>query len=319
MSRATLAKLRDVAVRAALDVAWAQWGCLTHTAVAREARPVTSIVDVEALVLLSLCLQTDERRLPDLLAALARHHSKLLSVHRMQHLAAQFPDDVLPLVHQFASWAKHPSWTKLGKLAEWGDEPAPRKKELGVLQLLDLPALQLRLRTAFGVGLKSDLLCCLLGQGTESATLADVSTALGYTERNTRIAADDLVDAGFAVRDDYSPRTTYRIDVGSREWFLGSSATVSTTDIPPRTLRWQSWSTAFSFLAHVIVTARRAEQGWSDYVIQSRARDLVETHFPQLIRGKALHWDGRMARESSGLDALERVVSATVGAMEGML
>lgn len=314
MSRDTLANIRDLALRAAIDVAWAQWSCLTHTAASMETRPVSSIVDAEALVLLSLILQDDERRFRDLLAALARSHSKLLSVHRMQHIGAHFPNDVMPMLHDFASWAKHPSWLKLGKLSVPTETDAPRRKDLGPLRLLNPPMLQLRLRTALGIGLKSDLLCYLLGQRDSLSTSEDQAHALGYTERNTRIAADDLVDAGFAVRDDYSPHTTYAVRGESWTRLLASGVETDTSE-PPASVRWHNWSEAFAFLAHVVVTARRAEQGWSDYVIESRARDLVEVHYPRLIRGRVLTWNGQMARESSGLEALQRVVSESVSAM----
>ena len=293
-------------------------GCLTHTAAAAETRPVSSIVDAEALVLLSLMLQDDERRVRDLLAALARSHSKLLSVHRMQHIAGQFPEDVLPMMHEFASWAKHPSWSRLGKLAVATDAVAPRRKDLGPLRLFNPPMLQLRLRTAFGIGLKSDLLCFLLGQRGALSTTEDQASALGYTERNTRAAAADLVDAGFATRDDYSAQTTYRLHSESWMHLLSSGAPPhanASTEAP----RWRSWSTMFAFLTHVMVTARRAEQGWSHYVIESRARDLVEAHYPQLIRSQVLVWHWQMAPESSGLDALQWLVQATASAMHESL
>jgi len=103
MSRETLDNIRRVALRAAIDVAWAQWSCPTHRTASSGTRRVSSIVDAEALVLLSLCLCDDERRLRDLLAVLAKSHSKLLSVHRMQHLGERFPDEVLPKLHRFAS------------------------------------------------------------------------------------------------------------------------------------------------------------------------------------------------------------------------
>jgi hypothetical protein len=318
MSFATLDNIRDVALRAAIDVAWAQWSCLTHSAASADARPVSSIVDAEALVLLSLCLSDKERRLRDLLAALARSHSRLLSVHRMQHLSDEFPNEVQPMIHLFASWAKHPTWAKLGKLAAAEVEVGPRKKDLGQLRLLNPPALQLRLRTALGIGLKSDLLCYLLGQRGRLATAAEASSALGYTERNTRIAADDLVDAGFAVRDDYSPHTTYVIRAESWTHLLFASAETgagSSTDTP----HWRNWSALFSFLAQVLATVRRAQQGWSDYVIESRARDLVEEHYPRLIRARVLVWNGQMARESSGLDSLRRIVDESVSALQLVL
>lgn len=40
MSRDTLAGIRDLALHAAIDIAWAQWSCQTHTAAATDTRPV---------------------------------------------------------------------------------------------------------------------------------------------------------------------------------------------------------------------------------------------------------------------------------------
>jgi hypothetical protein len=322
MSLATLNSLRgiaDRAVDATLNVAWSQWSCLTHTAAASTPRPVSSIVDAEALILMSLCLQEDERRLRDLLTALAKGHSKLFSVHRMQHIVAQFPDDALPLLHQFASWAKHPSWSTLGKLASERDESPPRTKDLGPLRLLNPPALQLRLRTAFGVGLKSDLLCYLLGRRDALTTVDELSDALGYTERNTRIAADDLVDAGLALRDDYSPQTTYRIRHEAIEWLVGGRTDSAVGLESPGAVRWQNWSIPFAFLANVRAASNRAEQGWSDYVIQSRARDLIDLHYPRLIRSRVLVWDAQITDGMNGLHALDRLVQNCAGAMHAAL
>jgi hypothetical protein len=317
MSRSSLASIRDLARGAALDVAWAQWSCLSHTVAATNTRPVVSIVDVEALVLLSLVLRDDERRLLDVLAALAKRDSKLLSVHRMQHVGARFPDVVMPHLHEFASWAKHPSWMKLGKRASTDDRSPPRSKDLGPLRLLNPPTLQLRLRAAFGVGLKSDLLCYLIGQQSAGASVADLSNALGYTERNVRAAADDLAGAGLVGRDDYSPQTAYMLPLAPWRALLATDdAPVANASWPAR---WVNWADLFAFLANVIELAHRADDRWTDYVIESRARDLVETHYPRLIRGRALSWNGQMARESRGLDALERIVSDSVGSMRDTL
>jgi hypothetical protein len=318
MSRAVLVNLGTAAKRAALEVAWTQWSCLTHAAAASDLRSVTSIVDAEVLVVASLVLQDDERRLRDLLAALARQHSRLLSIHRMQAICALFPEPAAPLLHEFASWATHPSWSRLAMLAEVSTAATPRDKDIGPLRLLHAPMLQLRLRTAFGVGLKSDLLCYLLGQHEHLSTTADLAGALGYTERNTRAAADDLVTAGLAIRDDYSPRTTYSVRGGAWSALLVAHAAAEPTT--PRQLpRWQNWRDAFAFLAHVVATANRADEGWTDYVIESRARDLVESHYPVLIRGRTLVWDEAVAREPSGLRALKQIVSQTVEAMQASL
>ncbi len=171
------------------------------------------------------------------------------------------------------------------------------------------------MRTAFGIGLKSDILCYLLGQRGSVATSSDVSNAIGYTERNTRTAGDDLVEAGLAVRDDYSPQTTYGVPAPAWTQLLSTAVHVDADSLPD-VARWRNWFEVFAFLAHVLVTAGRAKHGWSDYVIESRARDLVEEHYPRLIRAGVLTWNGQMARESSGLDSLRRIRDESVSALD---
>lgn len=207
MSVNSLSMIDAVARRTAVETSWAQWTALTHTA-SSGTREVTSVVDAEALVLISLLFQDDERRLRDLLASMSATHSRFLSVHRAQSLATTFPEPAGARLAEFASWATHPSWLRLSKLGVHTNAAAPRNKPLGELRLLNPPAIQLRLRAAFGVGLKSDLLTYLLCQHDQPSRLSDLAASLAYTERNTRVAADDLVDAGFAARDDYSAQIT---------------------------------------------------------------------------------------------------------------
>jgi hypothetical protein len=304
MSSVTPSSLANDARALALDCAWAQWAALTHLAAPIDLHLDTAIVDPEALVLLSLLLWDDERRLRDLMYAFATSHAKLLSVHRIQTLGAEFPGRGLTRVAEFASWARHPSWKRLAT-SDTGVSADPlRRKDLGPLRLAHAPALQLRLRLAFGVGLKTDLLTHLMCRRTERSTLAEIAQALGYTEKNSRIAADDLVDAGFVERDDYSARTTYRflsgggLFGGARNHEDPQSAAV---DVP----QWYPWYAIFPFLAHLYDFCRRADDSaWSTVVVDSKARDFLEAQYPRLIRSGALPWAGRAVSERPPLDEL---------------
>ena len=310
MSDVTLSAIGAAARRTALQAAWTQWSAVTHTASQSDDQAATAVVDPEALLLLSLTLWDDERRLRDLCFAFAVQDAKLLSVHRAQALCEAFPEATQALLSEFASWAKHPSWFRLAKLAVSRETPAPREKSLGPLRLHNPPALYLRFRTAFGVGLKSDLLTCAVCRQERSATVAQLATFVAYSERNTRAAADDLVDAGLLVRDDYSPQQTYRAAPGDWAAFLsfGADDSPNVTRVP----RWQPWSVLFAFLAHVADTARRSEtHAWSDYVCSSRARDIVELHYPTLIRAEVAEWSGVMPGKGEPLAELDRLVAAT--------
>jgi hypothetical protein len=88
-TRETLDRLTATLADAALEVAWAQWAAMGSTASAR--RRAWSIVDPEALVLLSLALAGRERRLADLVHDWVAVASDLLSVQRIKNLATAYP------------------------------------------------------------------------------------------------------------------------------------------------------------------------------------------------------------------------------------
>lgn len=310
MSAVTLSAIGAAARRTALQATWAQWSAITHTASPAADKDPTSVVDPEALLLLSLTLWNDERRLRDLCFAFAIESAKLLSVHRAQEVCTAFPESSQALLAEFASWVKHPSWFRLAKRAAVADIAPPRTKPLGPLRLHNPPALYFRFRKAFGVGLKSDLLACTVCRQDRSATVAQLASFMAYSERNTRSAADDLVDAGFLVRDDYSPRQTYRAAPGDWSTFLsfGAPEAASVPHVP----RWQPWATLFAFLAHVADAGQRSEtQGWSDYVTHSRARDLIEHHYPEFLKAEIAQWSGTMPGKVEPLAELDRLVAAT--------
>lgn len=310
MSAVTLSTIGADARRTALQATWAQWSAITHTASLAADQDVTSVVDPEALLLLSLTLWNDEHRLRDLCFAFAKQAAKLLSVHRAQEVCTAFPESSQALLADFASWAKHPSWFRLAKLATSAETAPPRDKSLGPLRLHNPPALYLRFRTAFGVGLKSDLLACTVCRQDRGATIAQLASFVAYSERNTRSAADDLVDAGLLIRDDYSPRQTYRAAPGDWSAFLsfGAPEASSVSHVP----RWQPWAVLFAFLAHVADAGRRSEvHGWSDYVAYSRARDLIEHHYPALLQAEIVEWSGGMPGRGEPLAELNRLVATT--------
>lgn len=266
---------------AALVVCWEQWRSLGAFAGAYGPRRAASIVDPEALVLLSLLLRDEERRLDDFLGWWATAGATLLSVQRMHNLAKQFPErarERLGAFAQLATEAGDRRWTR--HQAEAGEFTlAPREgKGTERLALYEAPALILRLRAGFGVGAKADLLAFLLGLHGERASTKEAAEALGYTDVAVRTAAQEMVLAQFVEATPDRP-VLYAAD--PEAWagllgFGGGSGSQEGYDAPPR---WQHWAGVFAFLADVLawVEAGR-EAGWSPYVWSSRARDLCERH-----------------------------------------
>ena len=89
---ALVQRVEQTAREAALVVCWEQWRSLGAFAGTYGAPRATSIIDPEALVLLSLLLRDAERRLDDFLGWWASSGATLLSVQRAHNLARWFPE-----------------------------------------------------------------------------------------------------------------------------------------------------------------------------------------------------------------------------------
>src|SRR5574337_1539310 len=90
MSEKELGRALHQLREAALGTLWRQWGAL-GAAVAGKGT-VRSIVDPEGLVLGSLSLAEEERRLWDILYWWVKVGAPLLSVKGIKNLAARFPE-----------------------------------------------------------------------------------------------------------------------------------------------------------------------------------------------------------------------------------
>ncbi|CAN5645967.1 MarR family transcriptional regulator [soil metagenome] len=310
MSDESVRSIGTVAAETAVEVGWAHWSCLT-TAVSVDQPRVWTIVDPEALILLSLTVRDRERRLNDLLAGWARVGSTLLSVQRLNTLARDFPPAVREQVSDFARSAADAGdrrWRSHAADREDLHGPPPREKELGPLRLLEGPALMLRLRAGIGVGAKADLLTVLLGLGGAAAELKTIALAAGYSDRAMRTAAEEMARARF-IHEIEGPRRAYRADPQAWGKLLEirrvRSRSAPQQGIPP----WRFWSGAFAFLSAVICWEREAHQaGWSSYVASSRARDLVDRHGRQLRYTNIAVPGGTEARGADYLDAFRAFV-----------
>jgi peptidylprolyl isomerase len=117
MSEATVRSIGSIAAEAAVSIAWAHWGSLAPGAITSGEERTRSIVDPEALVLLSLAVREHEARLTDLLAGWARSGSALLSVQRLKTLARQGFYDGVPfhrVIDGFMAQTGDPTGTGMG-------------------------------------------------------------------------------------------------------------------------------------------------------------------------------------------------------------
>src|SRR5665213_1176053 len=182
---------------AALDVLWRQWGAVGG--MVSEHTRAASVVDPEALILMSLALQAVEPRFGDLLADWARLNSELLSVQRMRNLARRFPEGIGENLAAFARIAlaegKDHRWKSIAGTEASLDlgRRHQGKSRATRVNLLEPTALLLRLRLVFGVGIKADLIGFLLSTDRgERASIGTIATVTDYTVAAVRKAARAL-------------------------------------------------------------------------------------------------------------------------------
>jgi len=195
----------------AVATCWEQWLGLFSERQVPDGRQ-RAVVDPEALVLASLALRTRERRLDDMLLAMATE-SRLLSVQRIKTLARLFPRRVSPDLAWFARAAKREGDARWGALAvETANEARGRPgKSMPALRLHSRTAFMLRMRLGLGVGIKADLIACLGGLASVGnrhaggTTVTDLQRVLGYSKPATRTALDDMARANFVLRTDGRP------------------------------------------------------------------------------------------------------------------
>jgi hypothetical protein len=270
-----VAKCRD----AALSVVWSQWSVLGGQ-VGGRFREARAIVDPEALILLSCALRDDEPRLWDLVGGLVAETPSTLSVQRTRNLAAQYPERVRQITAELAAIA-----VTDGKDARWkpsAGHAKPRPYREGKVyrperHILEPPALMARLRLAFGVHARTDLLAFLLCTAPSSTSARDIAEATGYGPMPVRRALDAIATARLIAAEGTRPERYHAIP---EQWtpLLGEGATV-----PP----WRYWQSLFAFLAAALVTGTDARQeDSSPYLRSSDARRLVLSHRAAFSRNR---------------------------------
>ncbi len=288
------ARLRNVT----LDVVWRQWRALGAGAAARSGRgghASSALIDPEALLLVSLALMSEERRLTDLLHDWGARNSDLLSVQRVKNLAAAYPAEVQGRLREHLSWfatiahdeGKDLRWRSVvGAAPEMGaidGSPQTRKGKVRSTRarLSEDAAIMLRLRLGFGVGVKADLLTYLLARVHEWATVREISKAIAYTPAAVRRAAEDLSAARLVESLEGQP-ASYRITYEPWRTLLG---------LEERLPRWANWQDRFVFTTaflHWVDT--RSARPPSTYALGTQGREFLERYRSALERDLVVVW-----------------------------
>ncbi|HYH79913.1 MAG TPA: hypothetical protein VEX86_08945 [Longimicrobium sp.] len=260
------AEIASVARASAVDAVWRQWAALRAPVTGVAA---TAVVDPEALLLLSCALRDSERRLDDVLTWWARAGAALLSVQRVRTMARAFPESSRAGLMAFARAAAEcgdTRWKSLGAAVEV-DALVSRGKRGNEPDLSAYPSLMLRLRAAFSVGVKADVLAVLVAMGGADATVRGLVQATGYTPAAVRRAVQEM-HAALVVRTTSHRPATYHIDISVWASFLDLEAVEHSG--------WRYFAGVFAFLAAVVAWG---EEGTDNgYVAASAARDIFEAH-----------------------------------------
>jgi hypothetical protein len=265
-------EIAELAGGAAVDACWAQWAALGSPASsARRAAPA-SMIDVEALILLSLHVSARERRLRDLVAWWARVGSALTSVQRFRSVAEAYERTTIHGLATFANLAVEEGDRRwLPHTGQGAAAPPTREKGTDAPSLAEPCALWPRLRAGFGVGAKADVLAYLLGSGGAWVSTKAIAFATDYSTVTVRSAASEMALAGFIAETGERP-AEYSADPAA--W----AALLDLRGNPPAAAPWRFWAEIFAFLAGAIAWAGAvsAPDAAGSHVLASRARDLME-------------------------------------------
>ena len=284
MSEKLLLSIGDLARAGALSAAWRQWEAVGSLATEAGRHRARSIVDPEALILLSACLRGAERRLDDMLTWFAAVGSRLVSLQRLNSAIGQFPAIARDGIGLFARQAAEAGDRRWSRLVSDTVSRSSRRLLKGPkrLKLIEPPTLMLRFRAAFGVGAKPDIFSFLLGMRGGVATVKVISKATGYTPTAVRSAVREMALARL-VQETADRPAGY--SVRSKPWAellelrpLGPEKLDKERGLfePPR---WRFWRPLFAFLASTVAwTDSDRPQQTSAYLLSSEARDLFEDY-----------------------------------------
>jgi hypothetical protein len=176
---------------ALLNRAWSQWIALGVDAVGEHD---DAVVDPEALIALTAELGDADARLRDVSTDWCVAFGRYINGSRLKQVARELgtpPEAIGEYVATVAA-AGGPAWPM-------ATHPRPEYASRGKARLdsaASRPRLRIRLRAAFGVNARADVIAALLAAPTTGLNLADLARKTRFTKPNVAFAVDALVLAG---------------------------------------------------------------------------------------------------------------------------
>lgn len=179
---------------ALLDRAWSQWAALGVDAT---VEPDTAVVDPEALVALTAELGDADARLRDLSTDWCVAYGRYVNGSRLKQVVRELrtPDDAIGAYVATVAAAGGPSWPMATR-------PRPDYVRRGKARLDSADSrarLRIRLRAAFGVNARADIIATLLAASPAGLNAADLARATRFTKPSVAAALDALVLAGLVT------------------------------------------------------------------------------------------------------------------------
>jgi len=277
-----------------------QWRELRKTGDARSGKG-RNVIDPEALVLYSAAISAESKSdLTQHLAWWTSQASWLLSVQRARSIAKTITrgDTALALVATYAyGLGGDRRWSRL--VGEGANDLAGDDSDDPV-HLRSSNSLMLRMRSAFGVSVKSDLVSYLMSLQGEAQSASDIAQQVAYSVKTVRLAANELELGGLVEsRGDYP--THYSIAYGKAAKLLN---VLFGEEHPARLPYWAAWTHVFAYLSEI------ANLRWSKEQVGNHGEVGAElekfgSEFDQVFRW--LHAPLPRRRGSSDTDYLSRL------------
>lgn len=245
---------------AAVNRAWVQWRSLGVQATG-ETDP--SVVDPEALIALTAELGDADARLRDASTDWCVAYGRYVNTARLRRVVADLrtPADAIGEYAATIAGAGGPSWPMATSQRPGYAFRGKARIESGVTRA----QLRVRLRAAYGVNARADVLAALLDDaGREGLTVADLARRTRFTKPNIAFATEALTLAGLVV---------VRTSVTDRRLILASSARLLPGVRSP--IRQPDWASRFKVL--VVVLRLESRAALTPTVRAIEARRLLES------------------------------------------
>lgn len=277
-----------------LDLSWSCWASLGLSA--SQSRDWSTVIDPEALVLLTITASRTDTRLFEEMADWMLSNERLISFRRLRSLSDQ-PEDKR-LVQGLTQWmrangSKSQRQTNASRATESQIEDLARESRLPVRNpdpsfldagflteefppsglsghpdLMTPAALAFRLRLTLGIGIRSELVRVLLSSRDQRWLARDLAKAVGYSKRNVLDSLGDLEAVGLITLSSTQHEGRYEVVREPWEGLLALNRSEMSSPFD-----WVSFSSALRAILNWSWT--EVDAGADRYLLASSAGQLL--------------------------------------------